>query len=216
MLRIFWRLTLLMTIMVSSEAIAEQHTLQPDFTFKRIGVPSAGSRNRITVQIAPAPAAPIEAAPATTPNVTPSTAELAWFWDSVSPALGDTGPGRLEQAVTALRDAPDGVLRPSPRLETMKQIVAAHGSDIILNSIGTDISPALIVALISVESNGSTTAAFSTASSGCCAPAHPGGICRPATARLPRSTIATTDGPNAASGWQSSRRWHGRSRELCS
>ncbi len=158
MLRLIGRLALLMTIGASSQAIAEQHTLQPDFTFKRIGVPSAGSRNRITVQIAPAPAAPAQVAPTATPDVPTSTAELAWFWDSVSPALGDSGPGRLEQAVTALRDAPDGVYRPTPRLEMMKQIVAAHGSDIILNSIGTDISPALIVALISVESSGSTTA----------------------------------------------------------
>ena len=142
----------------STQVLAEQHTLQPEFTFKRIGVPTEGSGNRITVQIAPE--VPTTVMPQQPSDQTAPTApiELAWFWEEISPELSDSQPGRLEEAVRALANAPDGVYRPSPRLETMKEIVAAHGSDIILNSIGTNISPALIVALISVESSGSVTA----------------------------------------------------------
>lgn len=140
-------------------ATSEQHTLQPEFTFKRIGVPAAGSGNRITVQIAPQ-ATNRALAPVSTSDRSsqaPAT-ELAWFWDIVSPKRSDSRPGRLFEAIAALDKAPDGAFRPSPRLQTMKDIVAAHGSDIILNSIGTDISPALIVALISVESGGAIDA----------------------------------------------------------
>ena len=138
---------------------AEQHTLQPEFTFKRIGVPSAGSGNRITVQIAPQPSATISSPQPETARQSPETpAELAWFWEQVSPERSASRPGRLIEAVSALDNAPAGAFRPNPRLQTMKDIVAAHGSDIVINSIGTDISPALIVALISVESSGVTDA----------------------------------------------------------
>jgi len=37
----------------ASPAVAESHRLQDDFTFRRVGVPQAGSTNRITVQVAP-------------------------------------------------------------------------------------------------------------------------------------------------------------------
>ncbi len=158
--RFLYACAIALTVVVGTSVFAEQHTLQPEFTFKRIGVPTAGSGNRITVQISPEVSRPSASAPTAKPEetTTGTDIELAWFWESVSPDLSDTGPGRLEQAIRALDQPPDGAYRPNPRLVTMRNIIAAHGSDIIINSIGTDISPALIVALISVESGGSTDA----------------------------------------------------------
>jgi soluble lytic murein transglycosylase-like protein len=42
----------------------------------------------------------------------------------------------------------------TPRLQTLQQIVAANGVDILKATIGTKVSPALVLAVISVESAG--------------------------------------------------------------
>ena len=42
----------------------------------------------------------------------------------------------------------------TPRLQTLQRIVQAHGVDILASTIGTDVSPALVLAVISVESAG--------------------------------------------------------------
>lgn len=158
--------SVLMGTCVVSPTFADQHTLQPEFTFKRIGVPSGNVGKRITVQIGPEDrvTAPSRSA---TPNAAPAPeVELAWFWDAVSPDLADTGPGRLEQAMRALEGAPDGVYVPSPRIQPMQEIIAAHGRDIVIASIGSEISPALVVALISVESSGRVDAVSHAGASG--------------------------------------------------
>jgi len=149
---------------------AEQDRLQEDFTFKRIGVPPAGATNRITVQIAPGgpstPSAPPSAgqAAATTPGASaiaglaPAPSDVAWFWDAVSPSLDLSSPASFVTAENALLNAPDDAAVPQPRLQAMSELAARYGVDILAASVGKDVSPALVLAVISVESAGKSDA----------------------------------------------------------
>jgi len=154
-------------------AAAEQHRLQPDFTFKRVGVPQSGASSRINVQIGPAaPTAPEGPAAAGTGGTEaaarpPRTTESsAWFWQIVSPELSASGPGRLAEGVRALGQAPAGSRVQAPRLQGLTEIAAAHGTDILLATVGTDVSPALALAVISVESAGREDAVSSAGATG--------------------------------------------------
>ncbi len=140
---------------LAAPAGAESHRLQADFTFKRISAPPAGSRPRITVQVAPRPPAPRAAAAAPAPATGPTTsATYDWFWDIVPPELAASGPGRLQAGVAALTAGPGGARVAAPRLDTLRRIASAHGRDILVATIGTDVSPALALAVIAVESAG--------------------------------------------------------------
>lgn len=165
------RVTLYMALaaaMLAAPAYAEANRLQPDFTFRRVTVPTAGAGNRITVQIAPSapsgPAAPARAgeggavaAPVSRGGsagaVAPITG-LEWFWLAVSPKIEDSGPGRLALALREMRNAPEGSTVPAPRLQTMTEIANTHGLDILRETVGTEVSPALVLAVIAVESAG--------------------------------------------------------------
>lgn len=142
-----------------------------DFTFHMVKVPPSGSARRITVQIDPAeqaamlaarpappaaPAAPDPDAPAV-PGTVPGTVNN-WFWSQISPRLADSGPGRLDLAVRALGTAPAGQQVPQPRLQDLMAIASAHGREILAATVGTQVSPALVLAVISVESSGETAA----------------------------------------------------------
>ncbi len=127
----------------------------PEFTFKRVGVPGAGAARRITVQIEPQAepevVAPDDAAAAPGPVAT----AYDWYWKAVSPALADARAGRLEAAVLELTKGP-GVA--APRLQHLQQIAELHGVDILKATIGTKVSPALVLAVIGIESSGRTDA----------------------------------------------------------
>lgn len=144
------------------------------FTFKRIGAPGTSTRKRITVQIDPAeqsrrlagvlppPENPIPrgaAAPGLLP-VPPSGGsggDYGWYWTLVSPAIADS-PGRFSQALLALTQGPDGAQVGAPRLQSLQDIALLHGREIMRATIGTQVSPALALAVISVESAGRTDA----------------------------------------------------------
>jgi soluble lytic murein transglycosylase-like protein len=51
-------------------------------------------------------------------------------------------------------------------LSTLQSIASQYGSQILLNSVGTDVSPALVLALISVESSGKLEAVSSAGATG--------------------------------------------------
>ena len=46
----------------------------------------------------------------------------------------------------------------TPRLQTLQKIVDAHGTDILASTVGTQVSPALVLAVIAIESAGKTDA----------------------------------------------------------
>ena len=139
-----------------------------DFTFRRVSVPGSGSRDRITVQIDPAqpmfvsnrattpfePLTPEEGIPGISGgNAAAKPAGVEWFWDRVSPLLADSGPGRLQDALSVLSLAPSGEIT-GPRMQMLQDIAKAYGTDILRETVGTRVSPALVLAVIAVESAG--------------------------------------------------------------
>ena len=138
-------------------------------SFKRVkvGERPAGSR-RITVQIdaeeqarilaanpavPPPPEVPFDAAPPSAPGgEAAAAAELDWYWEIVSPGRGAAGSGRLAPAVAALGRGPAPV--PAPRLAALQDIADAHGRHMLAATAGTGVSPALVLAVIAVESAG--------------------------------------------------------------
>ncbi|MFY0662338.1 MAG: lytic transglycosylase domain-containing protein [Shimia sp.] len=140
-------------------AFAEGPKPFPDFSAKRVKPPQAGQGKRITVQIAPA-VVPEAQASEDTEVVAPGSGvgAMAWFWEEVSPKLDDTSPGRLEGALNKVSKPPEGKTVPTPRLTTLQTIVQGHGIDILRSTIGTQVSPALVLAVIAVESGGKADA----------------------------------------------------------
>lgn len=88
--------------------------------------------------------------------MTPAAAELPapsgweWFWTTVSPDIDGAGPANLQRAMVALNEGQ----APAPRLQALQQIAATHGLDILKATVGTNVSPALVLAVIAVESGG--------------------------------------------------------------
>ncbi|TMV94807.1 lytic transglycosylase domain-containing protein [Thioclava sp. BHET1] len=141
---------------------------------KRVLPPKPGTKRFITIQIDPEeqqrelaamakePWRPITKAPADSTETDGATggpsrprghAHYAWFWKKISPKLEDRA-GRFETALAALTQGPEGNSVRAPRLSNLADIAKAHGTDILKATIGTNVSPALVVAMISVESGG--------------------------------------------------------------
>ncbi len=143
---------LLACLLVSQPVSANDPPPYPKFTFKRVKPPKAGETGRITVQIVPkaetAPDAP------TGPSIPKASATYDWYWDIISPKLADGGPGRLEAAENALTTGPDGVRVLAPRLQHLQQIANEHGISILQATVGTQVSPALVLAVMGIESAG--------------------------------------------------------------
>ena len=83
----------------------------------------------------------------------PDTGGTAWFWDAISPSF-PPDPGRFWAAQDLLSSASAVADISVPRLNTLQQIVAEHGTAILGASIATEVSPALILAVMAVESAG--------------------------------------------------------------
>ncbi|MGI9369616.1 MAG: lytic transglycosylase domain-containing protein [Ruegeria sp.] len=158
--------------------------VEPRGVYKRIKAPTPGSRPKITVQISPQEHAAKPSAPSTgvelvVPDIiartkppagslpqvpAPKTPVGAYkaFWEKVSPDIEQAGAGRLGPAIQALSSV--GVA--SPRLQTLQNIAQQRGIDILRSTVGTKVSPALVLAVISVESAGRTQAVSSAGAQG--------------------------------------------------
>ncbi|MDP5085817.1 MAG: lytic transglycosylase domain-containing protein [Yoonia sp.] len=164
----------LIAIFAASGAVAEVERLQPDFTFKRVTVPTGNTTNRITVQIDPtAPRlGPVYAEPEPEPIVAggaivlPQPSGLEWFWTTVSPAMDDPSPVRLQRAMEQINNPPRGSAIAAPRLQALQDIASEHGLHILRETVGTRVSPALVLAVIAVESAGRTQAVSSAGAEG--------------------------------------------------
>lgn len=148
-------------------AIAGSHkpAFGGDFTFRKIAPPKSGAGRRITVQIKPEDQPKVAAAKPSSAGK-PKSADLDWFWNEVSPDLGTPLLGRFTSAVEHVAKAPNGKAVPEPRLDTMQSIASAHGTDILIQTIGKKVSPALVLALIAVESGGRVTVESSAGAQG--------------------------------------------------
>ncbi len=137
----------------------------PDFTFKMSKPPKPGTKKRITVQIDPAEQAealarrpkPVTQAKPDMP-ASPSPSHYDWFWSTVATELAADPGQRLISAFDALGKGPNGARVAGPRLQLLQGIAAREGANILRATLGTDVSPALVLAVIAVESGGRTTA----------------------------------------------------------
>jgi hypothetical protein len=151
----------------AAPGMAEDPPPFPVFEAKRVGVPSTAPSRRITVQIDPtAVEAALAVPPEPQPEADPAPTELAfdWFWTQVSPALGDADAGRLKDALGVLTTGGDA--QPRPGLDDMRVITDKFGKDILLATLDTRVSPALVAAVILVESSGRPDAVSGAGASG--------------------------------------------------
>ncbi|MFK7763213.1 MAG: lytic transglycosylase domain-containing protein [Roseobacter sp.] len=170
---------LLAAIMGAGMSSAETPQPFPDFSAKRVSVPKAGERRKI-VQIDPAEqerllrALPKPSDAVALPEPVPSPEQAAiieglkigafsWFWNRISPELAASGPGRLFDAMDVITGT-GGI--PQPRLQHLQNIARANGKDILRSTVGTRVSPALVLAVISVESSGNPVAVSSAGAQG--------------------------------------------------
>jgi hypothetical protein len=132
----------------------------PEFSAKRVKPPKSSSSKRITIQIDPSAtsALPKKAAPETNGGAQPPSrsGSYDWFWEKISPDVTQSGPGRLEAAMQTLAGSATKVA--SPRLQDMQAIAKAQGIEILKATIGTSVSPALVLAVMTVESAGKPNA----------------------------------------------------------
>jgi soluble lytic murein transglycosylase-like protein len=144
-----------------------------DFSFRRVQVSPTQTGPRITVQIDPEEQARMLAvAPRVAPVIVPRApggqapaSGYAWFWEAVSPKLEDKS-GRFLSAVAALNSPVEGRSVRAPRMQFLQDIASAHGAHILRASVGTNVSPALALAVIAVESAGRVEAVSSAGAQG--------------------------------------------------
>jgi hypothetical protein len=144
----------------------------PDFSAKRVTVPKSGERRKI-VQIDPEEQARLLDAISRRPA--PEIVEgepiledvqigaFSWFWTRISPQLAASRPGRLFDAMDVITGT-GGI--PQPRLQHLQTIARANGAHILRSTVGTRVSPALVLAVISVESAGDPAAISSAGAQG--------------------------------------------------
>ena len=153
----------------------------PEFTFKMGKPPKKGDKKRITVQITPEEFAnqtpapkPDETATGTDEGSTdvaeapklPTAGLYGWFWDTVPTGVSDAAMLRLESALIRLTTPPPGEAAPQYRLQAMQALARAQGQNILKATVGTDVSPALVLAVIAVESGGRADATSSAGAQG--------------------------------------------------
>lgn len=168
--------SLVTAVAICGAAVADEPAPFPDFSAKRVAVPKAGAK-RLTVQIDPVEqaAALDRLANRKAPEIINAPkleqdgsirrkiGDYAWFWERVSPKLSDSGPGRLATAIDVIRGT-GGVAE--PRLQHLQSIARSNGVNILRSTVGTRVSPALVLAVISVESAGRTDAVSSAGAQG--------------------------------------------------
>jgi len=151
---------------------AYAETATAEFSFRRVKPPQPGERATI-VQIDPAEQArllalrpampeppPLSEAPAPTPPGATASA-FDWYWQEVSPAIGPVH-GRFALALATLSKGQVN----APRMQHMQGMAERFGTEILKATIGTRVSPALVLAVMGVESAGRADAVSSAGAVG--------------------------------------------------
>ncbi len=171
-------------------AMAEGLTGERDFTFRRVKVGEAvGKRSIVQIDPAeqarllalapkvkrrtptpePAPESANDPTPVSAPGsvapIAPKTAAYDWFWNSVPTARG-AAADRFPLAMATLSKGPKGSGVKAPRMQQMQEIASLYGKHILTATIGTDVSPALALAVMAVESAGKPDALSSAGAQG--------------------------------------------------
>ncbi len=154
---------------------------QEDFTFKRIKASDRVSGKLITVQIDPVEQArrlaatawkdpALKSSEATPPDaagvpVPAPKSSYAWYWETIPAGLGDSS-GRYDAAMAALSMGPGGAQVAAPRMQSMQTLAEIYGKDILVATVGTKVSPALVLAVMGIESAGRKDAVSSAGATG--------------------------------------------------
>jgi soluble lytic murein transglycosylase-like protein len=169
---------------MATPAHAQTAPFKDEFSARRVIVPKKQAGPRITVQIDPAEQAkrlavapkPIVAA-AAAPNTDPDTplspvaagvrptAAYGWFWEKVSAAQG-ARDGRYGLAMASLSQGPAGATVRAPRMQHLQEVAGKYGTEILKATIGTNVSPAFVLAVIGIESAGRPDAVSSAGARG--------------------------------------------------
>ncbi|MFK7746162.1 MAG: lytic transglycosylase domain-containing protein [Roseobacter sp.] len=170
-MRLFLKAPLIAAMIWGSSAVADTPKPVADFSAKFVKVPKAGEKRKI-VQISPeeheqfwSPKASAEESPSVTAEIAKDLeiGAYTWFWNKISPEMSASGPGRLFPAMDAIAGQ-GGVAQ--PRLQHLQEIARANGVDILRATVGTQVSPALVLAVIAVESAGDAAAVSSAGAQG--------------------------------------------------
>ncbi len=179
-------------VLAPHAGVAEGLSGDRDFSFKRVKV-GQGAGKRIKVQIDPVEQARLLALlpkdkpreptpdPADTPAkqdaaqpttqaaaLTPGPAKSAaydWFWNTVPTTRKDRAE-RFTLAMATLSKGPAGASVRAPRMQQMQDIAGKYGKHILAATVNTDVSPALVLAVIGVESAGKVDAVSSAGAQG--------------------------------------------------
>jgi len=167
---------------VTPLSVLAQEAAKPrDFTFHMMSVGDITPGKRIKVQIDPVEqAALLAAAPKVDPHpepsgsvvdaaplapVAPSAGSYGWYWNTV-PTAREATDGRFPLALAALTQGPGGESVQAPRLQAMQNLAETYGTDILKATIGTNVSPALVLAVMGIESMGDPEAVSSAGATG--------------------------------------------------
>lgn len=187
MIRVFSPYTAIIAVCVALAGTFSMEMASAEIVFKK-AKPKSGSGNRINIQITPEEdfyqnqhkkklekKAKGSEADADTQNDSENAvaakpkapADLQdWFWNTNSPSLAEASSGRLEKAMGALSANPGKAAKYSPNIGHMQKLAQTHGSNILLATLGKDISPAFVLAVIGVESGGRADAVSSAGAVG--------------------------------------------------
>jgi soluble lytic murein transglycosylase-like protein len=75
----------------------------------------------------------------------------------VPPGLADVS-GRFDLALTTLSKGPGGTMVRAPRMQHLQDVADRYGTDILRATLDTRVSPALVLAVIGIESAGNAKA----------------------------------------------------------
>ena len=129
-----------------------------DFNAKRIKAPQPGAAPKIDVQIGQAPTEMVAKLDADSVPANLKPPRYAWFWETISPKLEAEEPNRFGRALRRLAQPPSGSEVNVMRLQELQEIAATFQAEILAATVGTMVSPALVLAVIAVESSGIETA----------------------------------------------------------
>lgn len=160
-----------LAILVTKAVNAQAAETDTSFTFRRVTLPSSSAKRRITVQIELAANRAVDEEPR---SDRPAEIDLAaleplgplagsaasqdydTFWAYLSP---NKGPGRLAEASRLLQSLNAGTYgRPRVNEAGIRQIGLRFGSAVAEATRGRNVSPALVLAIIMIESSGRSDA----------------------------------------------------------